>query len=252
MTDFVAYSTETTCWANTQTTPKDDPRARYVNEPGLYCLIGSSDMEKAQEFQDWIYEVVLPTIRKTGKFSLMPDAEAQPTPDAEPSLVEWSAKRETVKQLTKAKSNAIKEVTGGKAKAAAYGIVNDALTRGVAGKTPSELKRLHGFIGKKTPRDHMPEVMIGMLSYSEQAVHTELWKKHRELGRDLTQEEALEIAKAVTDTTYTYCQATKGFEMPLLEISPKELVKALMVKAPPAKKQKLLQAERPKAIECAA
>ncbi len=98
----------------------------------------------------------------------------------------------------------------------------------------------------------MPEVMIGMLSYSEQAVHTELWKKHRELGRDLTQEEALEIAKAVTDTTYTYCQATKGFEMPLLEISPKELVKALMVKAPPAKKQKLLQAERPKAIECAA
>ena len=30
----------------------DDPRARYVNEPGLYRLIARSTMEKAECFQD--------------------------------------------------------------------------------------------------------------------------------------------------------------------------------------------------------
>ncbi|KAL3134269.1 hypothetical protein ABBQ38_006533 [Trebouxia sp. C0009 RCD-2024] len=39
-----------------ETTPVDDPRARYVNEPGLYRLIARSTMEKAEFFQDWVYE----------------------------------------------------------------------------------------------------------------------------------------------------------------------------------------------------
>ena len=78
--------------------PKDDQRARYVNEPGLYRLIGKSDMDKAQEFQDWVYEVMLPAIRKTGKFSMVLDEPVQ-----DKALVEWNAKRELVKQLTKVK-----------------------------------------------------------------------------------------------------------------------------------------------------
>ncbi|KAA6418396.1 MAG: hypothetical protein FRX49_11652 [Trebouxia sp. A1-2] len=39
--------------SNMETTPVDDPRARYVNEPGLYRLIAKSTMEKAEHFQDW-------------------------------------------------------------------------------------------------------------------------------------------------------------------------------------------------------
>ena len=49
--------------SNMETTPVDDPRARYVNEPGLYKLIARSTMEKAECFQDWVYERVLPSIR---------------------------------------------------------------------------------------------------------------------------------------------------------------------------------------------
>ena len=57
--------------SNMETTPVDDPRARYVNEPaGLYRLIARSNMEKAEYFQDWLYEVVLPSIRKTGSYSV--------------------------------------------------------------------------------------------------------------------------------------------------------------------------------------
>lgn len=40
----------------------------YINEPNLYKCIFQSRKKEAQKFQDWVFEVVLPTIRKTGSF----------------------------------------------------------------------------------------------------------------------------------------------------------------------------------------
>ena len=40
----------------------------FISEPGVYQLINSSKMEKAVEFQDWLYEIVLPSIRKHGSY----------------------------------------------------------------------------------------------------------------------------------------------------------------------------------------
>jgi prophage antirepressor-like protein len=42
----------------------------FISEPGLYSLIMSSKMKKAQDFQDWVFEEVLPSIRKTGKYEV--------------------------------------------------------------------------------------------------------------------------------------------------------------------------------------
>ena len=41
-----------------------------VNEPGLYRLIFASRKEVARKFQRWVYHEVLPSIRKTGSYSL--------------------------------------------------------------------------------------------------------------------------------------------------------------------------------------
>jgi prophage antirepressor-like protein len=38
-------------------------------EPGLYALIARSNSPKAVPFQKWVYEDVLPSIRKTGSYS---------------------------------------------------------------------------------------------------------------------------------------------------------------------------------------
>ena len=43
--------------------------ARFLTEPDLYRLIVSSQMPTAQEFEKWVFEEVLPTIRKTGQYS---------------------------------------------------------------------------------------------------------------------------------------------------------------------------------------
>ena len=41
-----------------------------INESGLYCLIFSSKLEKAKRFKRWVTAEVLPTIRKTGSYTL--------------------------------------------------------------------------------------------------------------------------------------------------------------------------------------
>ena len=45
-------------------------KANFVNEPGLYRLIFSSNKPEAEKFQDWVYHEVLPSIRKTGSYSI--------------------------------------------------------------------------------------------------------------------------------------------------------------------------------------
>lgn len=41
-----------------------------IDEPGLYSLVFGSNLPSATKFQDWVYEEVLPTLRKTGSYSL--------------------------------------------------------------------------------------------------------------------------------------------------------------------------------------
>jgi prophage antirepressor-like protein len=45
-------------------------QARVLGEPNLYRLIFGSTLESAKRFQDWVFEEVLPTIRKTGKYEI--------------------------------------------------------------------------------------------------------------------------------------------------------------------------------------
>ena len=41
----------------------------YINESGLYSLILHSTLESARAFKQWVTKEVLPSIRKTGKYS---------------------------------------------------------------------------------------------------------------------------------------------------------------------------------------
>jgi prophage antirepressor-like protein len=51
----------------TTTHPRD---AIYINESGLYSLILSSKLESAKKFKQWVTKEVLPSIRKTGSYSM--------------------------------------------------------------------------------------------------------------------------------------------------------------------------------------
>ena len=49
----------------------------YINEPNLFRLIIKSKQEKAVLFEEWVMEELLPTIRKTGSYSLTINTEQQ-------------------------------------------------------------------------------------------------------------------------------------------------------------------------------
>ncbi len=58
---------------------RGNPNAAIVSESGLYALIVRSDKPAAKRFRKWITAEVLPTIRRTGSYTLTP-----PAPTAEP------------------------------------------------------------------------------------------------------------------------------------------------------------------------
>jgi prophage antirepressor-like protein len=48
----------------------NEGKSVYVSEPGLYSLIMKSRTSFAETFQDFVYEQILPSIRKKGRFQL--------------------------------------------------------------------------------------------------------------------------------------------------------------------------------------
>lgn len=45
-------------------------KTNFINEPGLYKLIGASRKPEAKRFNRWVTHEVLPTIRRTGQYSV--------------------------------------------------------------------------------------------------------------------------------------------------------------------------------------
>ncbi|TYG33273.1 phage repressor protein, partial [Lonepinella koalarum] len=45
-------------------------RTVFINEPNLYRVIFKSRKAEAEEFQNWVFEEVLPQIRKTGQYAV--------------------------------------------------------------------------------------------------------------------------------------------------------------------------------------
>lgn len=64
-------------------TPGGTQSVATLFEPGLYCLIARSDSPIAVPFQRWVYEDVLPSIRKTGSYTI-----TQPTTPSLPPAKE--------------------------------------------------------------------------------------------------------------------------------------------------------------------
>ncbi len=62
----------------------------FINEPNLYRVIFRSNEPKAKTFQDWVFNAMLPVIRKTGRYE-------QPTPQPILSAEQWKVIRDLVR-----------------------------------------------------------------------------------------------------------------------------------------------------------
>ena len=55
---------------NEMDTPGGKQNVVVVNEAGMYKLVMRSKLESAEKFSDWVCEEVIPSIRKTGSYSI--------------------------------------------------------------------------------------------------------------------------------------------------------------------------------------
>lgn len=56
-----------------------NPRGElFIPESDVYRLTFGSKMPFAEEFRDWICEVVIPTLRRTGRYEIGPPADQVP------------------------------------------------------------------------------------------------------------------------------------------------------------------------------
>ena len=56
-----------------KTTPQQNNKGKYytiINEPGFYELVFGSKMELAKKFRQWVFNTVLPSIRKHGQYKM--------------------------------------------------------------------------------------------------------------------------------------------------------------------------------------
>nr|WHN38778.1 bro-d [Mamestra brassicae multiple nucleopolyhedrovirus] len=70
-----------------QSTTGIHPHTVFVNEPGLYQMILSSKLKnnRVEPFKKWVFEEVLPTIRKTGQYKI--DTAVMPTANNDANTV---------------------------------------------------------------------------------------------------------------------------------------------------------------------
>ena len=60
--------------------------ARVLTEPDVLRLIISSTLPAAQEFERWVFEEVLPSLRRTGSYAMPAAAPADRSRDQRPPL----------------------------------------------------------------------------------------------------------------------------------------------------------------------
>ncbi len=73
----------------------------FINEPNLYRLIIKSRKPEAEPFETWVFEEVLPQIRKTGKYEVQSQQLALPEPKPRGILLDEEAFYVVAKAIAK-------------------------------------------------------------------------------------------------------------------------------------------------------
>ena len=230
---------------------QNDLKTKYMTEAGLYRLIARSKMPFAELFQDWVDEEVLPSIRKTGSYSVQTAAPAAKECDS------WVGKRLEGKELMKLKNASLQQlIAGGLGPTGkdVYPMVANHINQAVVGftETTAQFKRQ-----QQLPKHiSVPDIlnMQGQVArcYAETCFHKFVTDNLQRL-RELSQQD---LTKEFTDLKLNLRQGFVSTGMGDLQTKLLTVEEAKKRKRDAGtqrrKQQKLLQAGQPIAIECAA
>jgi hypothetical protein len=158
------------------------------------------------------------------------------------ALLDWHDKRGTAREATKAKSNVLHKVTGGKVNNWSYSKVNNAINRAATGKDTKTLREELKIKG--TPRNHMTTAHLALVSYAEEMLVTKLESEREEHKRNLQAGEAERAATCFTQEVFNFAKKTGAHQKALLLHAPPKsevLAKALTAPKPSKRQQGIIQ-----------
>lgn len=178
-----------------------------INEPGLYALIMRSKLPTAEMFQDWVYEEVLPSIRKTGSYSVK-ETPSYLIEDRIERAKQWIKEQEQMQMLEETVKEQTEQIEEMKPKATYFDIVlscKESVTStviakdfGGAAQTFNKVMNLIKVSYKKGKQWHVYE------KYQEQGLTTS--KTHIVTGED-------GVTRAYTNTEWTQKGRYKIYEI---------------------------------------
>ena len=229
----------------------NDLKTKYMSEAGLYRLIARSKMKFAEAFQDWVEEEVLPSIRRTGSYSL------QPTAPAPAEGISCYNKRLEGKELMKLKNATLQQLIAGgfgQAGSKLYAIAGNLINQAVLGfqETTKQFKKQQQLPGHVSIPD-----MLNMQGQVARCYAETCFQKF--VTDNLERLRGLPESELLTEFRDLKINLRQGFvstgmgdlQKGLLTITEAKKRKAEHVQQA-RKQQKLLQAEQPKAVLCAA
>ena len=143
------------------TTPSGEQQMLCVNESGLYALIFKSRKPEAKRFRKWVTSEVLPSIRKTGSYTIK-------------DPISVAAKRLKCDRLTaekrlenKAKNKEVsKRLAAENAAPRDHAAVHDAVHKGQFGRRARDLRKILG-MKHGSPLDRMTAVPLAANSLAK-------------------------------------------------------------------------------------
>lgn len=91
-------------------TPGGKQQKKFIDEGNLYRLITNSKLPQSEQFESWVFDEVLPTIRKTGSYSLDVDVtQLSPELQIMNNMVRALAKQELEQKQMKRELNETKQ-----------------------------------------------------------------------------------------------------------------------------------------------
>ncbi len=137
-----------------------------LEEAGIYQLIFGSKLPSAEKFQDWVFEEVLPSIRKTGKYQRKSGQSAQQSPQWLEARQQGKDKRRCLTDSIKAYIERHPELPQNQQKFL-YANSSEALNLGLFGQRSKQLKALLGLGKSGLLRDKLTSSENGTLSAIE-------------------------------------------------------------------------------------
>jgi len=126
-----------------------------LNEPGIYQLIFGSKLPSAKSFQQWVFEEVLPSIRKTGEYK--PKSKSNKLERSN----EWIKERQESKEVRRELTDAIKDYIqrhpelSPNAVKFMYSNATESLNLGLFAKRTNKLKEVLGLSSSSCIRDYL-------------------------------------------------------------------------------------------------